>query len=147
MSIGNEPELEVTVDNRQESVGEFDGGGGKEDALDHWGRRIGLSEDMVELEWMSLEVTKTRPGVQELHGRGVHEPEARRNGVERELRKSVTVTVRSDRASGVRSGCNEAEQKQMRGAGRSSYMPAKRDGESLEVLAYNRVVVQQQELP
>ncbi|KAF8139722.1 hypothetical protein EV363DRAFT_1292125 [Boletus edulis] len=39
----------------------------KGDALDHWGRRIGVSEDMVELERRSSEVTKTRPGVQELH--------------------------------------------------------------------------------
>ncbi|KAF8139748.1 hypothetical protein EV363DRAFT_1292140 [Boletus edulis] len=88
MSIGNEPESEVTVDNRQESVGEFNGGGGesgddqevfrkwdrssevreKGDALDHWGRRIGVLEDMLELERRSSEVMKTRPGVQELHG-------------------------------------------------------------------------------
>ncbi|KAF8135540.1 hypothetical protein EV363DRAFT_1294400 [Boletus edulis] len=87
MSIGNEPESEVTVGNRQESVGEFNGDGGesrddwevfqkwdrssevreKVDALDHWGRRIGVSKDMTELERRSSEVTKTRPGVQELH--------------------------------------------------------------------------------
>ncbi|KAF8121396.1 hypothetical protein EV363DRAFT_1302160 [Boletus edulis] len=39
----------------------------KVDALDHWGRRIGVSKDMTELERRSSEVTKTRPGVQELH--------------------------------------------------------------------------------
>ncbi|KAF8139737.1 hypothetical protein EV363DRAFT_1292133 [Boletus edulis] len=41
----------------------------KGDALDHWGRRIGVSEDMAELEQRSSEVMKTRPGVQELHDR------------------------------------------------------------------------------